>query len=116
MAGPPGAQHAHGLDEFLAGIGEGVRNLGRRGTRDLATDNPVSFEFAKLRGQHLFTDTQKKSAKFGEASRAEAQMPNGKDLPFAADGIDGCLHRAAVMIFHGLSRLTKMCVLPTGVL
>src|ERR1700730_1156754 len=41
-------------------------------------------------------------------------IARGEDLPLAADGIDGSLHRAAVMIFQGASRLTRMCVLPAG--
>jgi hypothetical protein len=114
MASTPGAEDAHRLDKFFAGTGEGVGDLGRRGVRDPASDDAVSFKLAELGGQHFLADAQEKLAKFGEAFRAEAQMPDGENLPFAADGIDGSLHRAIVMIFHGPSRLTKMCVLPVS--
>jgi len=114
MAGSPGAEDAHRLDEFLAGTGEVIGDLGRRGGRDLATDDAVSFKLAELGGQDFFADTREKFPKFGEAFRAEAQMPDSEDLPFAADGIDSSLHGAAVMVFHWPSRLTKMCVLPAG--
>src|ERR1035438_2244684 len=112
MAGTPRAENTHGFDKFFAATGEGVRNLGRRGVRDRATNDPVSFKFAELGGQHFFADAQKELAKFGETFWAETQMPDGEDLPFAANGIDGCLHGATVVIFHWPSRLTKKYVLP----
>ncbi len=114
IPGTPGAEAAHGFDEFFAGAGEGVGDLGRRRVRDLTTDDAVRFELTKLRGQDLFADAWKKLTKLGEALRLEPQMPNGEDLPFAADGVDGSLYRAAVMILQEASGLTKMCVRPCG--
>jgi hypothetical protein len=100
MARTPGAEDAHGLDELLAGTREGVGDLGRRGVRDLAMDDAVGFHLAELRGQDFFADAGEKIAKLREALRAEAQMPDGEDFPFAADDIDGALHRTAVVIFQ----------------
>jgi hypothetical protein len=114
MARTPGAEDAHGLDELLAGTREGVGDLRRRGVRDLAMDDAVGFHLAELRGQDFFADAGEKIAKLREALRAEAQMPDGEDFPFAADDIDGALHGTAVVIFHGAFGLTRMCVLPAG--
>ena len=112
MARAPGAEDAHGLDEFLAGTGKRVGDLGRRRVRNLATDETVCFELTKLSCQDFFADAREKFAKLGEALGTEAQMPDGQDLPFPADGIDGSLYGAAVMVLQTPSRLTKMCVLP----
>jgi hypothetical protein len=114
MAGAPGAEDTHGINEFFAGAGERISDLRRRGVGNFAMDNAVVFELAELRGEDFFAHAGKKIAKFCEAFRAEAQIPDGEDLPLAADGIDGSLHRAAVMIFQGASRLTRTCVLPAG--
>src|SRR4029077_9256393 len=98
MARAPGAEDAHGLDELLAGTGKRVGDLGRGRVRHLAIDDAVRFELTELSRQDFFADTWEKFAKLGEALGTEAQMPDGQDLPFPADGIDGSLHGAAVMV------------------
>jgi len=101
-----------GLDEFPTGTGERVRDLGRRRVPSLAADDAVCFELTKLSRQDFLADARQKFAKLGEALGTEAQMPDGQDLPFPADGIDGSLHGATVMVFQEPSSLTKMCVPP----
>jgi len=103
----PIAELLQNLNEFLAGRTERVRDLGRRRTRAFPKDDAVAFELTKLRGEHLFADTRKKSAKLGEARRAEAQVPKGQNFPFTANSIDGSLDRAAVMVFQEDSPLQK---------
>jgi hypothetical protein len=114
MARSPGAEDGHGLEEFFAGAGKRVGDLRRRRVRNLAADDAVSLELTKLSRQDFFADARQKFAKLGEALGAEAQMPDGQDLPFSADGIDGSLYGATVMVLQEPSGLTKMCVLPEG--
>jgi hypothetical protein len=71
----------------------------------------VGFKLTELRSQDLLANASKELAKFGEALWPEPQMPDRKDLPFAAKGVDGSLHGAAVMFLHSHSRLTKLYVL-----
>src|ERR1700730_8012858 len=82
MSRAPGAEDAHGLDEFLAGTGKRVGDLRRRRVRNLTTDNAVCFELTELSRQDFFADAREKFAKLGEALGTEAQMPDGRDLPF----------------------------------
>jgi hypothetical protein len=56
MACAPGAEDTHGLDEFLAGTGKRVCDLGRRRVRSLAADDAVCFELTKLSCQDFFAD------------------------------------------------------------
>ena len=100
MSCGPMAQVAHGLDQLLAGPRKGIRNLGWRSAPDLPADNTVGFELAELCGQHLLADAGKKITKLREPLRAEAEMPDGKDLPFAANCVDRCRHGTAVVVFH----------------
>jgi hypothetical protein len=72
---------------------------------DLAADDAVCFELAKLSRQDFFADSGQKFAKLSEALGTEGQMPDGQDLPFSADGIDGSLHRATVMVLQDPSSL-----------
>ena len=103
MSCGPMAQVAHGLDQLFAGPRKGIGNLGRRSAPDLAADNAVGFELPELCGQHLLANAGKKIAKFREPLRAEAKMPDGKHLPFAANCIDRCRHGTAVVVFHKAS-------------
>ena len=112
MARAPGAEDAHGFDEFLTSAAKRVGDLWRRRVRHLATDDAVRFELTELGRQDFFADTWEKLAKLGEALGTEAQMPDDQNLPFPADGIDGSLHGATVMVLQKPSGLTKMCVLP----
>jgi hypothetical protein len=118
MARAPGAQDAHRLDEFLAGTGKRVGNLGRRRVRDLAPDDAVCFELPKLSRQDFFAHPRQKSAKLSEALGTEAQMPDSQDLPFPTDGIDGALHRATVMVLQnsppGLQKCAYFRKVPDG--
>ncbi len=103
MSCGPMAQVAHGFDQLLAGPRKGIGNLGRRSAPDLPANNAVGFELPELCGQHLLADAGKKITKFREPLRTEAKMPDGKDLPFAANRIDGCRHGTAVVVFHKAS-------------
>lgn len=58
MACAPGAEDAHGLEEFPAGTSEGVGDLGRRGVHDLAVNDAVGFELAELGGEDLLADAR----------------------------------------------------------
>ena len=86
MASTPGTEDAHGLDKFFASTGEGVGDLGRRGVRDFATDDAVSFKLAELGGQHFFAAPRRSlrsSAKrFGLKPRC--QMARTFHLPLTA--------------------------------
>jgi hypothetical protein len=103
MSCGPMAQVAHGLDQLLASPRKGIGNLGRRSAPDLPADNAVDFKLPELCGQHLLADAGKKIAKFREPFRAEAKMPDGEHLPFAANRIDRCRHGTAVVVFHKAS-------------
>src|SRR5260370_1121771 len=56
MARAPAAEDAHWLDEFLAGTGKRVGDLGRRRGRDLTTDNAGCFELTELSRQNFLAD------------------------------------------------------------
>jgi hypothetical protein len=96
----PGAQRAQRFDQFFACACERVGDLRRRGVLDPALYDPVRFQLAELSGQNLLANAREKLAKFSETFGAEAQMPDRQDFPFAANDVDGPLHRATKVIFH----------------
>jgi hypothetical protein len=114
MPRSPGTEDAQRINEFFAGTCERIGDLGRGRMRDLTVNNAIRFELTKLGSENLFANAWKKLAKLGEAFRIETQMPDGQDLPFTANGIDGSLNGATVMISQEASILTKKCVLPGG--
>jgi hypothetical protein len=108
MPRSPGTEDAQRINEFFAGTCERIGDLGRGRMRDLTVNNAIRFELTKLGSENL-------SLTSGRSLRSWAKrLPDGEDLPFTANGIDGSLNGAIVMISQEASLLTKKCVLPGG--
>ena len=71
-------------------------NLGRHDRKDLAVDDAVVFQLAKLLGQHAFTDVGNFAPQFTEAADLIPQPEQDEGLPFAPDHFQGGFHRAVV--------------------
>lgn len=75
---------------------ERVFHLGRHDRIDLAVDDAVVFQLAKLLGQHAFTDVRNFAPQFPEAAGAIPQPEQNEDLPFAPDHFQRGFHRTVV--------------------
>ena len=84
IASAPMAHVSQHGNEVIAGFGEVVGDLRRRGRFDLAMDHAVPFKLTQLRGEHFFADAGEQVAKFRETTRHEAKMPDNQHLPFTA--------------------------------
>jgi hypothetical protein len=75
---------------------ERIFHVGRHDRKDLAVDDAVVFQLAKLLGQHAFTDVWNFAPQFPEAADLIPQPEQNEGLPFAPDHFEGGFHRAAV--------------------
>ena len=115
----PCAHSFHNRDQFLASRAQAIVHPWWNCLRAPAQDQPVAFQLAKLRGQHLFAHAVQQLSQLAEPVRLEREVPQNQDLPFAGDDIRGRLDRTSMMRFHRIPslhsrRLTKLCVLLTA--
>ena len=90
----------HQRNQFAAFPIQGIGHL--RGNRcgGRPAKHTIAFELAELVGEDLLGNLRKSAADFGKAPRAEGEMPEDLDLPFAGKDVDGSLNGTAVVIFH----------------
>ena len=98
--GAPTAHFFHERNEITPGFGERIGDFGRRIVRGFASDNAIFFEFAELCGQDFFGDAGKKIAKLGETLRAEGEIPESENFPFACEDVEGGFDGTTVVLLH----------------
>src|SRR5258708_7747833 len=91
---PPLAHQFGNRPQRLAVRSQRVFHLWRDFGVNLAVDDPVPFELAKLLGQHPLADTGNFAAQFGEPPDGVFQPEEDDGLPFAADHVQRDLDRA----------------------
>ena len=75
---------------------ERIFHLGRHDRIDLAVDDAVVFQLAKLLGQHAFTDVGNLAPQVPEAVDLIPQPEQNEGLPFAPDYLQGGFQRTVV--------------------
>jgi hypothetical protein len=73
---------------------------GRHRGTGLAGEYTVGHKLAQLIAEDFFGDLAEFLVQLGEAPRAEGEMPEDLNLPFAGKDVDSRLNGTAVVIFH----------------
>src|SRR5579859_7340943 len=106
MALAPGFQRVDDRPQALADLGQAIFHPGRHLGIDLADDQIVVLERAKLFGEHALGDPRHPPTQLAKALRPSLQVEQDHALPLAIDQIEGCLDRASrpmreIPAFHG---------------